>query len=237
MAVCGREADPDPIDCGFKAVKPQKIATASGAPLCQGGHGTHVADIIGGTLGVAPDAELYAVKVCSSVSTSCSGVALIEGMDFAVDPNGDGSTNDAVDIINMSLGSPYGQAFFDDLSQAVENATSVGTLTVAASGNAADKPYVTDAPAAAPSALSVAQTEVPSAIQAVMQVLAPPSIAGNYLAVHQPWSMDLEETGAIQAPLQYGNGADGNLDGCTAFPAGSLAGKIVLVIAAPATSP
>ena len=221
--------DPDPIDCGFKAGEAAEDRHGQRSPLCQGGHGTHVADIIGGTLGVAPDAELYAVKVCSSVSTSCSGVALIEGMDFAVDPNGDGSTNDAVDIINMSLGSPYGQAFFDDLSQAVENATSVGTLTVAAAGNAADKPYVTDAPAAAPSALSVAQTEVPSAIQAVMQVLAPPSIAGNYLAVHQPWSVDLEEAGAIEAPLQYGNGADGNLDGCTAFPAGSLAGKIVLV--------
>jgi minor extracellular serine protease Vpr len=221
--------DPDPIDCGFKLVKPQKIADASGLVLCDGGHGTHVADIIGGELGVAPDVEMYAVKVCSSVSTSCSGVALIQGMDFAVDPNGDGSTNDAVDIINMSLGSPYGQVFFDDLSQAVENASGIGTLTVAAAGNSADKPYVTGSPAAAPSAISVAQTEVPSAIQAVMQVLAPPSIAGNYLAVHQPWSVPLEESGAIQAPLQYGDGAGGNLNGCAAFPAGSLAGKIVLV--------
>jgi minor extracellular serine protease Vpr len=221
--------DPDPIDCGFKQVKPQKIATASGSPLCQGGHGTHVADIIAGSLGVAPDASLYAVKACSSVSTSCSGVALIQGMDFAVDPNRDGSTNDAVDIINMSLGSPYGQVFFDDLSQAVENATLVGTLTVASAGNSADKPYVTGAPAAAPSALSVAQTQVPSAVQALMEVLAPPSIAGTYQAVFQPWSVPLEETGARQGPLQYGDGAGGNLDGCAAFGAGSLSGKIVLV--------
>jgi subtilisin family serine protease len=221
--------DPDPIDCGFKPVKPKKIADASGSPLCQGGHGTHVADIIAGDLGVAPDAEMYAVKVCSSVSTSCSGVALIQGMDFAVDPNRDGSTNDAVDIINMSLGSPYGQVFFDDLSQAVENASSIGTLTVAAAGNSADKPYVTGSPAAAPSAISVAQTEVPSAVQALMEVLTPPSIAGTYLAVFQPWSVPLSETGAIEAPLQYGNGAGGNLDGCAAFTAGSLTGKIVLV--------
>jgi minor extracellular serine protease Vpr len=221
--------DPDPIDCGFKLVKPQKIANAAGLVLCDGGHGTHVADIIAGTAGVAPDAKLYAVKVCSSVSTSCSGVALIQGMDFAVDPNGDGSTSDAVDIINMSLGSPYGQVFFDDLSQAVENASGIGTLTVAAAGNSADKPYVTGSPAAAPSAISVAQTEVPSAVQALMEVLAPPSIAGTYLAVFQPWSVPLSETGAIEAPLQYGNGAGGNLDGCAAFAAGSLAGKIVLV--------
>ena len=33
-----------------------------------------------------------------------------------VDPNGDGRIRDHVDIINMSLGSPYGQPFDDDLS-------------------------------------------------------------------------------------------------------------------------
>jgi subtilisin family serine protease len=220
--------DPDPIDCGFKVITPMKIANASGLVLCSGGHGTHVADIIGGSLGVAPDAELYAVKVCSSVSTSCSGVALIQGMDFAVDPNGDGSTDDAVDIINMSLGSDYGQAFFDDLSLAVENATGVGVLTVASAGNGADKPYVTGSPAATPSAISVAQTSVPSAVQAVMEVLTPPTIAGVYQAVFQPWSVPLEDVGAVTAPVQYGNGSGGNLNGCAAFTA-SLAGKIVLV--------
>jgi subtilisin family serine protease len=221
--------DPDPIDCGFKEIKPQKVAIAAGLALCSGGHGTHVADIIGGNVGVAPDTDLYAVKVCSSVSTSCSGVALIQGMDFAVDPNGDGSTADAVDIVNMSLGSLYGQAFFDDLSQAVENASAIGVLTVAAAGNGADKPYVTDSPAATPSALSVAQTQVPSAEQDIMEVLTPASIAGEYLAVFQPWSVELDETGAMTAPLQYGNGSGGNLDGCAAFAAGSLSGKAVLV--------
>ena len=35
--------------------------------------------------------------------------------------------------------------------------------------------------------------------------------------------------GRIEGPLQYGNGAGGNLDGCAPFAAGSLAGKIVLV--------
>ncbi|HUG48860.1 MAG TPA: S8 family serine peptidase [Candidatus Limnocylindria bacterium] len=209
--------DPDPIDCGPVTIP---------AP-CDGGHGTHVAHIIAGVGGVAPDARLYAVKVCSAVSTSCSGVALLQGIDFAVDPNGDGSTADAVDIINMSLGAPYGQAFDDDLSQAVENATKVGVLTVASAGNSSDKPYVTGSPAAAPSALSVAQTAVPSSIQLVMDILSPASIAGSYAAVHQPWSAEV--TSAIEAPAQYGDGAGGNLNGCAAFPAGSLAGLIVLV--------
>ncbi len=52
-------------------------------------------------------------------------------------------------------------------------------------------------------------------------------IAGDYLAIFQPWSAPL--TTAISAPVQYGDGAGGNLNGCAAFPSGSLAGKIVLV--------
>jgi len=207
----GPEApDPDPLDDGP-----------------EGGHGTHVAHIIGGAGGVAPGAGLYAVKVCSSVSTSCSGIALIQGMDFAADPNGDGKFNDRVDIINMSLGSPYGQPFDDDLAAAVDNATGVGILTVASAGNSADKPYASGTPSAAKTALSVAQTSVPSAFLPLMQVIAPASIAGSFPAVFQPWSAPLP--GAIEAPLQYGDGAGGNLNGCAAFAAGSLAGKIVLV--------
>jgi subtilisin family serine protease len=202
--------DPDPLDAGTG-----------------GGHGTHVADIIAGKKGVAPGASLYAVKVCSSVSSSCSGIALIQGMEFAVNPNGDGRLNDRVDIINMSLGSPYGQPFDDDLSAAVDNATMVGVLTVASAGNSADKPYANGTPSGANSALSVAQTAVPSAVQAQMRIVAPANIAGLFPATFQPWSAPL--TAAVQGPLQYGNGAGGNLLGCDPFVPGSLAGKIVLV--------
>lgn len=202
--------DPDPLDDGP-----------------EGGHGTHVAHIIAGDGGVAPGADLYGVKVCSSVSTSCSGIALIQGMDFAADPNGDGKYDDRVDIINMSLGSSYGQPFDDDLAFAVDSATRLGILTVASAGNSSDKPYATGTPSAAETALSVAQTAVPSGFLPLMQILEPPSIAGNFPAVFQPWSAPL--VAAIEAPLQYGDGAGGNLDGCAPFAPGSLAGKIVLV--------
>ena len=222
--------DPDPLDDGPG-----------------GGHGTHVADIIGGLSGVAPGVSLYAVKVCSSVSTACSGIALIEGMDFALDPNGDGSVADHVDVINMSLGSDYGTARDDDLSQAVEHATAVGTLTVASAGNGADKPYVVGTPSVAPTALSVAQTAVPSAIQVLMEVTAPAGIADLYAAVFQPWSAPL--TTMLEGYVQYGDGAGGHLNGCSTDPTGnstdpadapfapgSLTGKIVLVDRGCATS-
>ena len=197
--------DPDPLDDGPG-----------------GGHGTHVADIIGGQNGMAPDVDLYAVKVCSSVSTSCSGLALIQGMEYAVDPNGDGNTKDRVDIINMSLGSNYGQPFDDDLSLAVDNATKLGVLTVASAGNASDKPYIVGTPSAATTALSVAQTQVPSA---ALQLIAVDG--ADYPAVFQPWSTPL--AGPITGQVQYGDGAGGNLNGCAAFAPGSLTGLIVLV--------
>lgn len=149
-------------------------------PIDFEGHGTHVADIIAGAKGVAPAASLYAVKVCSAVSSSCSGVALIQGMEYAVDPNQDGKTDDAVDVINMSLGSSYGDAFFDDLSTAVQNASDVGVLTVASAGNSADRPYIVGTPSAAPSALSVAQTQVPSAKTFPLVINRPANIAGVY---------------------------------------------------------
>jgi subtilisin family serine protease len=196
-------------------------------PIDYEGHGSHVADIIGGAGGVAPGVDLYAVKVCSAVSTSCSGVALIQGMEYAADPNGDGDTSDRVDVINMSLGSTYGQAFDDDLALAVNNASAIGILTVASAGNSSDKPYVTGTPAAAITALSVAQTEVPSAFLPQYDVVAPAGIAGTYDAIFQPWSAPL--TSIIEAPMQYADGAGGNLNGCAAFAPGSLAGKIVLV--------
>lgn len=196
-------------------------------PIDFNGHGTHVADIIAGRSGVAPGVALYALKVCASQAPACSGVALILAMEFAVDPNGDGNAEDHVDIVNMSLGGNYGQPFDDELSTAVDNATKLGVLTVAASGNGGDLPYITSSPGAAATAIAVAQTHVPSDFIPFMTVLEPPSVKGDYRAIFQPWSAPL--TGVIQGPVQYGDGAGGNLNGCSPFVAGSLDGSIVVV--------
>lgn len=188
-----------------------------------GGHGTHVADIIGGITpgapGVAPGVDLYAVKVCAAFASSCNGVALIKGIEYALDPNGDGDTRDHVDIINMSLGSDFGQAFDDDLAYATNIASAAGVLTVASAGNGGDFPYITGTPGAASSALSVAQTQVYSAINpTAMQVLEPAALAGNYEAVFQPWSAPLSSV--MEGVVTYGDpGNVGNLNGCAAFSA------------------
>jgi subtilisin family serine protease len=146
--------DPDPIDCGRNAM------------VCAGGHGTHVADIVAGDdgashKGVAPGASLYAVKVCSSMGPICSGLALLQGIDFALDPNNDGDVSDAVDVINMSLGSSYGQ-IQDDLAEAAASAVELGVVVVAAAGNDADRPYVVASPSIAPGVISVGQSRMDS---------------------------------------------------------------------------
>ena len=161
------QPDPNPIDCGPAAI------------ACSGGHGSHVAAIIGGTKGVAPGVQLYAVKVCSAVSSSCSGVALLQGVDFALDPNGDGDVSDHVDVINLSLGSAYGQ-IEDDLTAALDDAAGLGVVVVAAAGNDADKPYIVSSPSIGTSVISVAQTQVPSARVIPLVVNSPPAIAGFY---------------------------------------------------------
>jgi hypothetical protein len=211
------QPDPDPI--------PAPDATTFG------GHGTHVADIIGGSGGVAPGVKFYAYKACSAPATSCSGIALIQAMDYAVDPNRDGDPADHVDIINMSLGSTYGQPFDDDLSAAVDAATTIGVLTVASAGNSADKQFITGSPGGASSALSVAQTEVPSSALATFDIVSP--ALGTRGAVFQPWSAPLTSTieGAVFYPNSTLQKSQGCLDaaGTNPYAAGELAGRIVLI--------
>jgi subtilisin family serine protease len=161
------------------------VVTEDPDPIDRQGHGTHVADIIAGKSldglhkGVAPGAKLLAVKVCSAISSSCNGVALIKGMDFALDPDGDGDTDDAVDIINLSLGASYGQPE-DDLSAAAANAVRLGVVVVVSAGNSGNLPYVVGSPSNAPGVISVAQTQVPSAAVLPLVVNTPAAIAGVY---------------------------------------------------------
>lgn len=204
--------DPDPIDCGVAGL-------SSGT--CAGGHGTHVADIIGGEQGVAPEVDLFAVKVCSAVSSACSGVAILQGLDWSADPNGDGMTDDRMHIINMSLGASYGQNYDDDAAIAVDNLQPLGILVVASAGNSADRPYITGTPAGARTALSVAQTAVPSDASYPITVLST-----TVYGIAQPWAPI--PTTAVSGTLIYG-AALGNALGCAAYPPGSLTGQILLV--------
>lgn len=107
-------------------------------------HGTHVAGIIAapinglGVQGVAPRAEIVAVKVLRSDTGSGSFSWIISGILYASGPEV------RADIINMSLGSTFDRinaggggagALIAALNRAVTYATAAGTLCVSAAGN------------------------------------------------------------------------------------------------------
>ncbi|UFT99651.1 S8 family serine peptidase [Radiobacillus kanasensis] len=93
------------------------------------GHGTHVAGIIGskdnniGTLGVAPDSSLYAVKVLGKDGTGHVS-DIIAGINWSI--------SNKMDLINLSLGTSADSLA---LRQAIDEAYSNGILVVAAGGN------------------------------------------------------------------------------------------------------
>lgn len=129
-------------------------------PLDGDGHGSHVAGSAAGNgvpgligPGVAPGASLYALKVFGDVAGSTDLVS--EAIEWALDPNGDGSISDHVDVINMSLGSDFG-SIDDPSSISAQNASRLGVVVVASAGNDGDVPYITGSPAVARGVISVA---------------------------------------------------------------------------------
>lgn len=188
-------------------------------PIDFQGHGTHVADIIGGLQGVAPGVEIYAYKVCSAVAGSCSGIAIFQGLVQA--------WADEVDIVNLSLGAPWGQPVSSS-SHLLDLLANAGILGVASAGNSGDQPFVVGSPSSATAALSVAQSNVPSASLPTLEIRngvgeTDPLITNA--AVWQPWSVP---PAPIDLPLVYGDGAGGNTLGCGSFAA-DLSGLVVLV--------
>ena len=138
-------------------------------PLDCNGHGTHVAGTAAGIgvpgvigPGVAKGADLYALRVFG-----CGGSTRVtsDAIEWAMDPNGDGDMSDHLDVINMSLGSPWGSP--DDPSAiASNNAAQLGIIVATSAGNSGDVPYITGSPGAASLAISTAAStkggEVPA---------------------------------------------------------------------------
>ncbi len=112
------------------------VAIADGKCDDKNGHGTHVAGIIAadggsdglGIYGMAPEANLFAYKVCSNNGTCWAD-------DIAVALRT--ATDDGANIVNMSLGSDTPSQLITD---ATNYAVSKNVLVIAAAGN--DGPYV-----------------------------------------------------------------------------------------------
>ena len=148
------------IGPGFKVLGGFDFINNDNDPMDDNGHGTHVAGIAaanGSTLkGVAPDANLFAFKVLNNLGSGPTSV-IIAGIERALDPDQDPNTNDAVNIISMSLGALGGDPD-DPMSQAIDNATAAGVLCTIAAGN--NGAYQTiGSPGCARTALTVGATD------------------------------------------------------------------------------
>lgn len=114
------------------------------------GHGTHVSGTVaanGKIKGVAPDAKIMAIKVCSDAGW-CWSDDVARGIIYASD-NG-------AQVINLSLS---GSSIAADEKAAIDYADSKGVLVVAASGNDGPSDNSIDYPAAYYKVVSVGATD------------------------------------------------------------------------------
>lgn len=140
---------------GYRVVAGWDFINDDPDPMDDNLHGTHVAGIVGGNgggvLGVAPDVTFHAYKVLDRFGAGTVS-SVIAGIERAVDPDQDPTTNDHVDVMNLSLSGP-GNAD-DPMAQAIDTASEAGVVCVIAAGNAG-RYFSVGSPAAAREAVTV----------------------------------------------------------------------------------
>jgi subtilisin family serine protease len=210
--------DPNPLDCA--------------------GHGSHVAGTVAGFgvtaagatytgpynaaayapgtfnigPGVAPKADLYAVRVFG-----CTGSTnvVVDAIDWAV-------AND-MDVINMSLGSSYGDYLSAD-ALAAEAATAAGVIVVASAGNSGGTPYITGAPAAGDGVISVAAIDGRPSFPGAVVTLT----GGAMISAQVSNGVALPSAALDTVVLRN---ADGTVSlGCNAAEYAGTAGKLVVTL-------
>ena len=147
--------DNNPLDCNSHGT--HTAGTLAGFGVDGSGHtyaGSYNANTINNTNfiippGMAPKASLYAVRVFGC-SGSVDDAVLIDAMNWAF--------NNGMDVVNMSLGAPFGSSNDPD-SVAASNLAAEGVITVVASGNNGPNPYITSSPAAGFGALAAAASD------------------------------------------------------------------------------
>jgi subtilisin family serine protease len=143
----------------YKVIGGYDFVNEDNDPMDDHSHGTHVAGIAaangGGLEGVAPDAKLVAYKVLGADGYGYDSWVLA-AVERSVDPDQNPLTDDALDVVNMSLGDvPHKD---DPVPEAVNNATLLGVTFVIAAGNSWGFLSV-GTPAIAEKAVTVAATD------------------------------------------------------------------------------
>ncbi|MFN8190777.1 MAG: S8 family serine peptidase [Nocardioidaceae bacterium] len=249
----GDDYNADPASASY-----QPVPNPDGNPLDCGEHGTHVAGTAAGYgvaangstftgnytkltadklmamdvgPGMAPKAGLYGLKVFG-----CEGSTdlVIPALDWALDPNGDGNFKDHLDIINMSLGSDYGNED-DPENVVIAKLAKHGVLSVLSMGNNGDLTDTGGAPGNAVSGLAVASSVDSYQLRDGIEVTAPADVAGTVagqMSVAYDWANNGPSgnpvSGSVVKLAQVGNE-----DGCDPLDSGDAAavsGKVAWLV-------
>jgi len=109
--------------------------------------------------GMAPEAQLYAIKVFPHTGAGVSESIIINAIEYAISMKLEQEYD--VDVISMSLGGPTTFDGRDLEDQIVDYATSVGITVVAAAGNEGPASMTIGSPGSAESAITVAAAAHP----------------------------------------------------------------------------
>ena len=147
------QPDPNPLDCNGHGSHTAGTAAGSGVTAAGATYGgpynssiyTPGAFRIGP--GVAPKADIYGYRVFGCLGST--GVT-VDAINMAFD--------DGMDVINMSLGSPFGDPSSAS-AVASTNVANAGMIVVASAGNNGANQYITGSPAAGTGAISVAAND------------------------------------------------------------------------------
>lgn len=118
-------------------------------------HGTQVAKAIANGAMLSPASndnsiEIYAIKARTQSSRGYASTQ-VEGVEWVLDPNGDGDLSDHIDIFSLSLGS--GVELF---RQSLEKMADYGVLLAFSAGNGGDSPYNMNPLAAGENTMAIA---------------------------------------------------------------------------------
>lgn len=205
--------------------RPQDCALSGNSPItptssASGGHGTHVAGIVGanggGILGVAPQASLSMYRVFGCYGSTSSDI-IIDAMERAL--------ADGMHVVNLSLGARAQWPQYPT-SQASARLAKKGVVMVNSAGNngpggsAPDALYAAGAPGVAEGAIGVASFDNS---QRSFEVAGTPYGFTSATASPNAPTSGTATLARVGSPAAIG-------DACEALPAGSLANRVVLVM-------
>lgn len=213
--------DPNPLDCNGHGS--HTAGTAAGSGVLSDGStytGPYNATTVSGHSwnvgpGVAPKADIYSIRVFG-----CAGSTdvVVDAIEWAVDHG--------MDVINMSLGAPWGTKDSPD-AVAVNNASRDGVIVVSSAGNEGHQPYMTGSPGTGTRGISVAATD-PTA-----------SYPGAHIALSTGTTVDAIDangaplpSGAFPVKVIWANAAHTQISlGCSAAEdaAAGAVGKFIVV--------